>query len=366
MNRKHLWSAALSILTLAACPLCRAESLTVDSLQTAIKTHEAKWVAGETPLSKLTMNQRRMRLGLSFAPIQAEPLPAPTEAAEAILPKKFDWREQNAVSGVRDQKTCGSCWAFAMTQALESYIKITQKNADDVSLSEQVLLSCGGKGSCDGGILNADFLQTTGLPPASDYPYTATDGNCAQARDGWKSRAYKVGSWHAVEQDLAAIKAALVAYGPLPTAFSVYEDFMYYQSGVYSYIKGKPLGGHAVLLVGYDDDAQCFIVKNSWGPKWGEEGYFRIAYSEMDTAVSFGDSTIVYLTDKPARALSLSATPEAAEGSAPTKLLADEMPAPVAEPAPLSEEELIKSAIEELDKSGKEMGRRIESSGSQR
>ena len=356
--------AALSILMLAACPPSRAESLTVASLQTAIKVREAKWVAGETPLSRLTMNQRRMRLGLSFAPIQAEPLPAPTEAAEAILPKSFDWREHDAVSGVRDQKTCGSCWAFAMTQALESYIMITQKTSKDVSLSEQVLISCGGKGSCDGGILNADFLQATGLPPASDYPYTATDGSCVMAQDGWKDRATKIGSWHAVEQDLGAIKTALVTYGPLATAFSVYEDFMYYKSGVYSYIKGKPLGGHAVLLVGYNDDEQYFIVKNSWGPGWGEGGYFRIAYSEMDSAVSFGDSTIVYLTVQSANPLSLSAAPKAPVSGVQAKLPAEEKPA--AKPAQPGEDEQIDRDIHDLDKSGKDMEKRIQGGGAQR
>ena len=182
-----------------------------------------------------------------------------------------------------------------MTQALESYVKITRKIAGDVSLSEQALLSCGGNGSCDGGVLNADFLEKTGLPPASDFPYTATNGKCGDASPGWRDRAYKIGAWYSVKQDLTSIKVALTTYGPLPTAFFVYEDFMYYKSGVYSYVMGKPLGGHAVLIVGYDDDGRYFIVKNSWGPNWGEGGYFRIAYSEMDDAVSFGDSTIAYL-----------------------------------------------------------------------
>ena len=68
----------------------------------------------------------------------------------------------------------------------------------------------------------------------------------------------------------------------------VYEDFRHYKSGIYSRVSGKYLGGHAVLLVGYNDDEEYFMVKNSWGPDWGEDGYFRIAYSEMRSRVFFG------------------------------------------------------------------------------
>jgi hypothetical protein len=222
----------------------------------------------------------------------------------------LDWRAKNAVSGIRDQGQCGSCWAFAMTQALESSVMIARKSSEDVSLSEQVLLACSGGGSCEkGGYLNADFLRKTGLPPASYYPYTATNGKCANAKAGWREHVYKIGAWNKVQSDLAAIKSALVTHGPLPTAFLVMDDFRYYKSGVYSYTQGKSLGGHAVLLVGYDDDGRYFIVKNSWGPGWGEGGFFRIAYSEMNDAVNFGDSTIAYT---PGKAEEVAVGPEAA------------------------------------------------------
>jgi C1A family cysteine protease len=340
MKRNRSWAAASIVLALAAAAPSRADELPsfhnpspeLAAVQAAIKVREAKWVAAETPLSRLTMDQRRMRLGLGFAPIEAPPLPGPTEAAEAILPKRLDWREHDAVSGIRDQKTCGSCWAFAMTQALESYVKMTRKITGDVSLSEQALISCGGKGSCDGGILNADFLQTTGLPPASDFPYSATNDNCDNAQADWRDHAYKIGSWRSVKQDLMSIKTALATYGPLPTAFFAYEDFMYYKSGVYSYVKGKPLGGHAVLIVGYDDDGQYFIVKNSWGPNWGEGGYFRIAYSEMETAVSFGDSTIVYVPSN--GEAGVAAVPEKKETRVGEAAPASAPELPAAEPIP--------------------------------
>ena len=73
---------------------------------------------------------------------------------------------------------------------------------------------------------------------------------------------------------------------------------MHYKSGIYSYTTGKKLGGHAVLLVGYNDAEQYFLVKNSWDTGWGEGGFFKIAYSQMDNEVNFAMSTIAYYTAK--------------------------------------------------------------------
>ena len=74
----------------------------------------------------------------------------------------------------------------------------------------------------------------------------------------------------------------------------VYEDLMHYKSGIYSHVTGEKLGGHAVLLIGYNDTEEYFIVKNSWSTNWGEEGYFKIAYSEVKYPIMFGMSTIAY------------------------------------------------------------------------
>jgi hypothetical protein len=75
---------------------------------------------------------------------------------------------------------------------------------------------------------------------------------------------------------------------------SVYSDFYYYSGGVYQYTSGTYQGGHAILIVGYDDAGQYFIVKNSWGSGWGESGYFRIGYSEFNSVVNFGDWSLAY------------------------------------------------------------------------
>ena len=310
--RNRLRAAALVAVSLAAAASGRAQDLCdgkAAELHKAIEAHGAKWVS-RLPSAEPTMT------GLELAPIEAPALPL-TEAAEAIIPKRYDWREHHAVSGVRDQGQCGSCWAFSMTQALESQVMIASKSSEDPRLSEQVMVSCSGVGSCNGGKMNASFIQTVGLPPESDYPYTATDGSCSAAKSGWQQRAHRIGSWYSVPHNLAAVKNALVAHGPLPITLDLRKDMKYYESGVYTYIQGDDWGcggkdsagrdndewgWHAVLLVGYDDDGQYFIVKNSWGAGWGENGYFRIAYSEMSTKAFFGNETLAYLTTPPGAA----------------------------------------------------------------
>jgi C1A family cysteine protease len=329
-------------------PVKKAADAALSELQSTIKTKGAKWTAGETSISRLSASESGLRLGLVFGPIKAPPLPALTEAAATILPKNLDWREQHAVSGIRDQGQCGSCWAFAMTQALESHVMIERKSSADVSLSEQVLLSCSGVGTCEeGGTLNADFLRTTGLPPAKDFPYKAENGDCKNAAAGWREHAYKIKAWNKVEADLVALKAALSEYGPLPTSFQVMDDFKYYKSGVYSFTQGKSLGGHAVLLVGYDDDGQYFIVKNSWGPDWGEGGFFRIAYSEMSDSVHFGQNTIAY-TSGPGGAEELTSAPK--ESSPAEKLDVVAPSQPDAPDAPDDAPSNAASSFKELDR----------------
>jgi len=262
-------------------------------LQDQIERNSGKWVAGETSVSNLPESEWLNLVGLSVTAIKADPLPETYRA----LPASMDWRSENGnyVTNVRHQQKCGSCWAFAMAGALESYVLRTRNMPGvDLDLSEQVMLSCSGAGTCQGGQLNANFLQKTGLPAESAYPYTAADGTCSSAAAGWQKTAYKIDGWGSVSQSLSSIKSALASYGPLPIAMMVYEDFMHYKSGVYTYTTGKRLGGHAVILVGYNDQERYFIVKNSWGTGWGENGFFRIDYSELNSSVSFGLSAIAY------------------------------------------------------------------------
>ena len=277
----------------------------VEGVQEAIRAGGARWVAGETALSGLSGEEWHNLAGLNFEPMEGTMAP---EISVKGLPSSIDWRSANGnfVTPPKQQKKCGSCWAFAMTGALESYVLRTQhRPGQDLDLSEQVMLSCSGVGGCGGGVLFPRYLEKTGLPPESAYPYAAVKTSCSDAAPGWEDSAYKIENWGFVWDSVSKIKAALVQYGPLPTSMRVYEDLMHYKSGVYSYTSGKGLGGHAVLLVGYDDAEQCFIVKNSWGTDWGEGGFFRIDYSELRSRVLFGLVTVAYYPDADAKASAL-------------------------------------------------------------
>jgi C1A family cysteine protease len=299
MKNKNIF---LALAALLALPFAAQAQMSVQDqlakVQQAIKEQGARWEAGETSVSNLSREEFQNYIGFDFSLSDAEPAP---EVTVMELPAALDWRDNNGnfVTIPKDQKKCGSCWAFSMTGALESYVLRTQnKPGQDLDLSEQVMLSCSGAGTCNGGRLTAGFLKKTGLPLDNVYPYNATDSACSAAAPGWQAAAYKIGNYGSVSQKVASLKAALAAYGPLPTAYMVYEDFKLYKGGIYSYTTGKRLGGHAVLLVGYNDAEQYFIVKNSWTPQWGEGGYFRIAYSEVNGKSSFGLMTIAYYTAK--------------------------------------------------------------------
>jgi C1A family cysteine protease len=166
-------------------------------------------------------------------------------------------------------------------------------------LAEQALVSCSKAGSCSGGYIDkaSTFIRNTGEPLETCAPYKAANMPCKKACcNKWQSSTYKIGAWSWVTTNSPtgdAIKNALT-YGPLVTTMDVYADFFSYVGGVYSYTTGAYQGGHAVIIVGYDDAERCFIVKNSWGDEWGESGYFKIAYSQISNVVRFGQYTILY------------------------------------------------------------------------
>ena len=311
-NSKKMYAGFVGILAVsflfAFLSVSYASQDELDKVKNDIWTKGKRWVAEETEVSKLPDHERKMRLGL-LKPLAASPVAEtaetpPSEPLTGSPPPGFDWRNFNGinyVTGVRNQGNCGSCWAFATTAALESNLIIS--SGANTDLSEQILVSCGNAGSCSGGYPTtaSSFIRDTGLAAESYYPYTTTNGNCAYALAGWQNATSRITSWHYVgnttSPTLDQIKSELVTYGPLVTTFDVYSDFYYYGGGVYQQTSGTYQGGHAVLIVGYDDVGQYFIVKNSWGGGWGESGYFRIGYSELDSIVNFGDWSLAYYTD---------------------------------------------------------------------
>ena len=181
------------------------------------------------------------------------------------LPQSVDWRQEGAVTAVKNQGNCGSCWSFSTTGALEGLYFITHGNL--LAFSEQQLVDCDSKDSgCNGGLPEDAFEYTAnkGIETEQDYPYTTADGTCKYDA----SKAIKVNSGHkaVTPQSANALKAAL-AVQPVSIGIEADEDvFQFYSTGVISKNCGDTLD-HAVLAVGYTTVGAegAFIVKNSWG-----------------------------------------------------------------------------------------------------
>jgi len=293
----------------------------ITRIQSSIQTSGAGWTAETNPISALSKDERKMRLG-ALLPSSIHRSVKRKFAARDKLPSYFDWRNNNGnfVTPVKDQGGCGSCWAFSAVAALESQVLISTGQSHD--LSEQIMVSCsGGNVSCkEGGYIHkaSDFIRDTGIGDESCYPYTETDGNCGNACSGWRNSASKIDSWTYVENTVNDLKNAIYANGPVVTTMAVYSDFFSYKAGVYRYTMGRLEGYHAIAIVGWDDSDGCFIVKNSWGTGWGGSGYFRIAYSEVESDTQFGFATIAYTTKKASCTYTLSSPSKSFDSSGGT------------------------------------------------
>lgn len=197
----------------------------------------------------------------------------------AAAPPSADWREKGAVTPVKDQGSCGSCWAFSAIGNIEAVWKLAGNPL--TPLSEQMLVSCDNvDGGCEGGLMDDAFDWIVNshkgeVYTEESYPYTSGGGSTASCQLNGEVGAIVTGHVD-VENDENAIAAYLAEHGPLSIAVDA-STWQFYFGGVMSLCFSQQLN-HGVLLVGYDDTANppYWIVKNSWGPTWGEEGYIRI------------------------------------------------------------------------------------------
>lgn len=268
-----------------------AAPLTYEKLQNTLSKTRGSWTATEYTEGR--------SLGLQLDNLSGEYSRAVDDSnADGSLPTKWDWRNVdgvNYVAPVLNQGGCGSCVAFAAVTAVETQLNITRKTPSAPwAFSPQYLFACGGA-SCETGWQlpsAAKFLKTTGVPDEACMPYSSgssgKDVACNTACGDVSSRVTKVTGYSSPTfflVDKNKLKAA-VQKGPVMVAMYVYEDFLYYKSGVYKHVTGKMAGGHAVTIVGWDDADNAWIVKNSWSENWGENGYFRIDYDD-DSALGF-------------------------------------------------------------------------------
>ena len=278
----------------------------VQAVAAAVEAEGLPWTAGPTDVSDLPRAEQLGRLGLLVTEEERQALAAERnrfaaqeqrDTARLVgAPTAIDWRNvggQSYVTSVKNQGSCGSCVAFCSCSTIESAMRIKLGNPSyAVDLSEGFLQFCGG-GSCGGWGLTSglDFARSTGVTDEACMPYQATNMNCSTSRcSDWQNRLTKISSYtgHAT---MEARKNA-VANGPVLAGMAVFNDFFSYTSGVYVKTANTSLAGyHCISVVGYDDNQQCWILKNSWGTGWGEGGFVRIRYNQaallLDTDWAF-------------------------------------------------------------------------------
>ncbi|KAG8385456.1 hypothetical protein BUALT_Bualt03G0047200 [Buddleja alternifolia] len=197
------------------------------------------------------------------------------------VPASMDWRKKGAVTGVKDQGQCGCCWAFSAVAAMEGINQLTTGKL--ISLSEQELVDCDTSGEdqgCNGGLMDNAFefiLHNNGLTTESNYPYKGTDSTCNSQKEA--SHAAKITGHEDVPANNESALLKAVAKQPVSVAIDASGmAFQFYSGGVFTGDCGTELD-HGVTAVGYgtsEDGTKYWLVKNSWGSSWGEEGYIRM------------------------------------------------------------------------------------------
>jgi C1A family cysteine protease len=205
------------------------------------------------------------------------------------IPSQFDWREKNIMTPIKHQMNLGSCGVFAAVAVFESLIK--KETGKTVDLAEQQIIN-GSQDFVPSGISSVDamkYIKQHGLVLEERLPYQ--DQKTDEMPDGPPD--YMLKDYHYVQTDklplsgkLKTIKQAVLEYGPVATNMIFFEDLDRYRQGVYIHDgKSKEQGGHWVVIVGWQNAPEVknggyWICRNSWGEKWGEKGYFNIAYGE--------------------------------------------------------------------------------------
>jgi cathepsin B len=268
------------------------------------------WVAAEKPsgiFENRTYLQAKKLLGVLLGGPQLPPISHEGGAAPDSFDSRTNWPECVTMKDVRDQSNCGSCWAFGAVEAMSdrmcSYLGKTDPKFKNWSLSTLDMTACCtscGFG-CQGGYPSAAFSywKSKGLPteacapyplpkcehhstgkyppcpsqlaPTPDCPKRCVDGSDINKDRYYADNVYSVSG-------VTNMQAELQKGGPFEVAFTVYQDFLQYKSGIYHHVSGSMAGGHAVKAVGWgvDNGTPYWLIANSWNEDWGEQGYFRI------------------------------------------------------------------------------------------
>jgi len=240
----------------------------------------------------------------------------------ASLPDRVDWREQGAVTNVKNQGQCGSCYTFASAGAIEGAWKIGTGTL--VSLSEQQLLDCSStshyhNNGCSGGSIQMTlyYATTQGVCNFGSYPYQTRVGSCQASSCRVVVPHFGVKGYKQIRQGDEESMLEAVSMQPLAVAVDAKgAAWQLYSSGVFGAACGT-LVNHAVLIVGYgkDNGLDYWLVKNSWGPTWGESGYIRMRRGQSPLGQCAINISPVYAVIDPSREKPLDYMPSVIAGA---------------------------------------------------
>lgn len=254
-----------------------------------------------------------------------------TRFSDLDIPESFDsrtkWPRCQQIRTIRDQSSCGSCWAFGAVEAMSDRICIASGGKVQVSLSADDLLSCcsscgfgcnGGEPLAawqywvsDGIVTGSNFTMKQGckpypFPPCEHhsnrthykpcshdlYPTPKCEKQCVStySAETYDDDKYFGQKAYGVEDNVQSIQKEIMSHGPVEVAFEVYEDFLMYAGGVYVHKGGKLGGGHAVKMIGWgmEGNVPYWLVANSWNTDWGEDGFFRILRGVDECGIESG------------------------------------------------------------------------------
>jgi len=258
-----------------------------DNMDT-MKVHndaDHSWKMGITPFVDMTQDEF-----VDFLKRNALQKPEKTGERELYDASKYpeaadskDWVDAGAVTPVKNQGSCGSCWAFSTTGGIEGQYFL--KNNILSSFSEQQLVDCSqaeGNQGCNGGLMDDGFkyVESKGLCLESAYSYEGTDGTC---RDSKCTATAHVSSYTDIDAGSTSdLLSASSNIGPISIAVDANMFWQFYSSGIFDHTCNPDKLDHGVLLVGYQSGSY-WKVKNSWGETWGESGYIRLKGTDDNT-----------------------------------------------------------------------------------